>query len=166
ELITTGGNHRVACHHWQETTAWAHRSAHQQSESVALAEAPVAADAPITLKVEDLHKIFKIRRNRGFGSGRLSAVTGVSFELKQGETLGLVGESGCGKSTLGRVILRLHEATRGAVILKGRNITGMKPRALRSLRRHMQVVFQDPYASLDPRLTVGEAIAEPLRING
>jgi peptide/nickel transport system ATP-binding protein len=166
ELITTGGNHRVACHHWQETAAWALRAGHQQSESVALAEAPVAVDAPITLKVEDLHKTFKIRRNRGFGSDRLSAVGGVSFELKQGETLGLVGESGCGKSTLGRVILRLHEATRGAIILNGRDITGMKPRALRPLRRHMQVVFQDPYASLDPRLTAGEAIAEPLRING
>jgi len=166
ELITTGGNHRVACHLWQETTAWARRAADKQGESVAPAEAPVTVDAPITLKVEDLHKTFKIRRNRGFGSDRLSAVGGVSFELKQGETLGLVGESGCGKSTLGRVILGLHEATRGAVILKGRDITGMKPRALRLLRRHMQVVFQDPYASLDPRLTAGEAIAEPLRING
>ncbi|MGB8533056.1 MAG: dipeptide/oligopeptide/nickel ABC transporter ATP-binding protein, partial [Pseudolabrys sp.] len=127
--------------------------------------AHVAKDAPFTLKVDNLHKTFKIRRSRGFGSDRLSAVGGVSFELKQGQTLGLVGESGCGKSTLGRVILGLHDATYGSVILKGRNISGMKPRTLRLLRRHMQVVFQDPYASLDPRLTAGEIIAEPLRIN-
>ena len=166
ELIATGDNHRVACHFWQETAAWAQREAEgNRGEIVAPVRVRIATDVPVTLKVHDLHKTFKIRRSHGFGSDRLSAVGGVSFELKQGETLGLVGESGCGKSTLGRVILGLHDATHGSVVLKGRKISGMKARALRAFRRHMQVVFQDPYASLDPRMTAGEIIAEPLRIN-
>ena len=122
--------------------------------------------AGVTLKVENLHKVFKVRRSRGFGSDPLRAVNSISFELKQGETLGLVGEFGCGKSTLGRVVLGLHEATEGSVLLKGRKVSGLKPRALRPFRRQMQVVFQDPYASLDPRMTVREIIGEPLRING
>jgi peptide/nickel transport system ATP-binding protein len=125
-----------------------------------------ASDAPVTLRVEALHKEFRVGRARGFGTDRLAAVAGISFELRQGETLGLVGESGCGKSTLGRVILGLHEATRGAVVLKGRTVSGLRPRLLRPLRRQMQVVVQDPYASLDPRMTVHDIVAEPLRING
>jgi peptide/nickel transport system ATP-binding protein len=166
ESIASGDHHRVACHFWQETAAWARRDAEgNRNETVAPIGAWLATKTPITLKVRDLQKTFKIRRSRGFGSDRLNAVSGVSFDLRQGETLGLVGESGCGKSTLGRVILGLHEATRGSVELKGREISGMKARALRAVRRHMQIVFQDPYASLDPRMTAGEIIAEPLRIN-
>jgi len=166
ESIAPGDHHRVACHFWQETAAWARRDVGgNRNEIVAPVGAWLATKTPITLKVRDLQKTFKIRRSRGFGSDRLSAVGGVSFDLRQGETLGLVGESGCGKSTLGRVILGLHEATRGSVELKGREISGMKARALRAVRRHMQIVFQDPYASLDPRMTAGEIIAEPLRIN-
>jgi peptide/nickel transport system ATP-binding protein len=117
------------------------------------------------LRVQKLGKDFKIRRHKGWGHDHLSAVRDVSFTLMRGRTLGLVGESGCGKSTLGRLVLRLIEPTSGAVLLKNDNLTAMKRVALRLTRRRLQVVFQDPYASLDPRMTVHEVIAEPLRIN-
>lgn len=118
------------------------------------------------LKVEDLHKHFRVSKVKGWGSSELRAVDGVSFTLNQGETLGLVGESGCGKSTLGRTILGLHDATAGRVLLNGENLLTTRIGRKRHHRRDMQVVFQDPYASLDPRMSVFEIIAEPLRING
>lgn len=95
----------------------------------------------------------------------VKAVDGLDFTIYKGETLGLVGESGCGKSTTGRTILQLLQPTEGEVIYEGKNLVGMKPRELRKLRKNMQMVFQDPYASLDPRLTVGEIIAEPMEIH-
>jgi oligopeptide transport system ATP-binding protein len=96
----------------------------------------------------------------------VKAVDGVSFDVKRGETLGLVGESGCGKSTTVRAMLRLIDATSGSVKLEGREVLGLKGDALRKRRRDMQMVFQDPYASLNPRMTVFDILAEPLRVHG
>jgi oligopeptide/dipeptide ABC transporter ATP-binding protein len=114
------------------------------------------------LAVEELVKIYPARS----GKGEVRAVDGVSFTLSPGETLGIVGESGCGKSTLARLILRLIEPTSGSVRFEGEDLSSYGGAALRSLRRDMQIVFQDPYASLDPRMTIGSIIAEPLDIHG
>lgn len=111
------------------------------------------------LEVSHLKKYFKTPR------GMLHAVDDVSFVVKHGETLGVVGESGCGKSTLGRVIIRLIDATDGSVVFDGEDITNSNVRQTHMLRRKMQIIFQDPYSSLNPRLTVGESISEPLVIH-
>jgi oligopeptide transport system ATP-binding protein len=97
---------------------------------------------------------------------KVLAVDGVTFAIKQGETLGLVGESGCGKSTLGRTILQLHRPTAGQIRFKGQDLLRLERETLRTLRRHMQIIFQDPLSSLNPRMTVGNAIGEPIREHG
>ncbi len=117
----------------------------------------------VLLRVEGLKKHFPIKRGifqRQVGA--VKAVDGVSFNVRRGETLGLVGESGCGKSTTGRVILHLYDATAGSVQFEGQEITTLKGEHLRQMRRKMQMIFQDPYASLNPRMTVGDIIGEPL----
>jgi oligopeptide transport system ATP-binding protein len=98
--------------------------------------------------------------------GTVKAVDGVSLAIRPGETLGLVGESGCGKTTVGRAILGLAPATGGEVLVQGRNVAALSAEELRALRRRVQLIFQDPYASLNPRMSVGEAIAEPVRLHG
>jgi oligopeptide/dipeptide ABC transporter ATP-binding protein len=119
------------------------------------------------LQVRDLVKHFPVRRGIfGRTVGQVRAVDGVSFDVRQGEVLGLVGESGCGKTTTGRCILRLVEPTSGTVRYDGRDITRLPRRELRALRRQMQVIFQDPFSSLNPRLTVGSMLAEALAIHG
>ncbi|MBK5289012.1 MAG: dipeptide ABC transporter ATP-binding protein [Acidimicrobiia bacterium] len=124
------------------------------------------ADGPI-LVVQDLVKNFPIRA--GFFRrvvGTVQAVSGVSFSVNRGETLGIVGESGCGKSTTGRAVLRLLDADGGRVLVDGVDIQSLSTSALRTLRSKLQIVFQDPYVSLNPRMTVQSIIAEPMRIHG
>ncbi|HEX4979579.1 MAG TPA: oligopeptide/dipeptide ABC transporter ATP-binding protein [Acidimicrobiales bacterium] len=132
-------------------------------------EGGARGDAPEPLlQVSDLVKHFPVV---GGGVvrrvvGQVQAVSGVTFDVAPGETLGVVGESGCGKSTLGRTILQLTPATSGSVRFEGRELVGLGKRSMRRVRRDLQIVFQDPYASLDPRMPVSAIIAEPLRIHG
>lgn len=127
-----------------------------------------STDAPVLLEVNNLVKHFPITKGIVFSRqvGAVKAVDDVSFKIHKGETLGLVGESGCGKSTTGRVILRLLEATAGEVLFEGRDVLKLDRRELRELRKKMQIIFQDPYASLNPRMTVGDIVGEPLLIHG
>jgi len=120
------------------------------------------------LQVKNLSKYFAVTRSIFMSRkiGDIKAVDHISFDIYPGETLGLVGESGCGKTTTGRVILRLIEPTSGQIIYNQRDITRLDHRAMTLLRREMQIIFQDPYASLNPRLTIGEAIGEPLLAHG
>src|SRR6266487_2475255 len=119
------------------------------------------------LEIRNLKKYFPIRKGLLQREvARVHAVDDVTFAVREGETLGLVGESGCGKSTLGRTIVRLLEPTEGNVIFEGRDISKLRTRSLRPLRRDMQMIFQDPYASLNPRKRVGSIIGTPLKIHG
>lgn len=124
-------------------------------------------DAQPLLRVRDLKTYFPIRKGLFSRTvGHVKAVDGVSFDLHAGRTLGLVGESGCGKTTVGRTILRLIPAMSGEVLFKGKDFYQYHGRELRRLRRHMQIVFQDPVSSLNPRMTVGRIIGEPLEVHG
>jgi len=119
------------------------------------------------VEVQDLYMYFPV--TAGILQKKVAdvkAVDGISFFIKKGETLGLVGESGCGKTTTGRCILQLYEGMRGKIIFDGTDLTQLKREQMRRMRRHMQLIFQDPFASLDPRMTAGEIIGEPLKVHG
>src|SRR6185437_7566162 len=174
ERCRTWSTHRPAAHSpLAVTTEW--RSATRACRSRARQRLAIARPAfctdttmsePPLLEVRDLSRHFNAGGSLlpGHRPRRIQAVDGVSFDLAEGETLGLVGESGCGKSTLGRLILRLIEPTAGAVLFEGRDVTQLSGQALRETRRRIQMVFQDPYSSLDPRMRIGTVIREPLDI--
>ena len=125
-----------------------------------------ATPAPQVLEIDDLKKHFPIRKGLlQRAAGTVFAVDGVSFSIGQGETLGLVGESGCGKSTVGRTILRLIEPTGGSIKIDGTDVTHLSKSELRPYRRQMQIIFQDPFSSLDPRMSAGDIVAEPMRVH-
>ena len=109
------------------------------------------------LEVKDLKKYFKTK------SGTLHAVDGLNFKIERGRTLGMVGESGCGKSTCGRTILRLHEPTSGEILFEGKDLLKLNKAQMRDMRKEMQLIFQDPFASLNPRRTVSEIIADRIK---
>ena len=122
-------------------------------------------NSEVILKVTDLKTHFDVTKGMFSKKQIVKAVDGVSFEIHKGETFGLVGESGCGKSTLGRTIVKLYEPTAGTIEYKGQDITKLKGKELKEFRKSVQMIFQDPYASLNPRMTVGENIREPMDIN-
>ena len=126
------------------------------------------AKGDVLLRVRDLQMHFPITKGIVFQRqvGAVKAVDGLNFDLFKGETLGLVGESGCGKSTTGRAILQLHRPTAGEVLFEGKDLTQLRGEELRKTRRRMQMIFQDPYASLNPRMTVGSIVGEPLEVHG
>ena len=136
-------------------------AAHSRTDAVP------AQSGEVILEVRNLVKYFQV--GGGFLGGHSAvakAVDGVSLSIRRGETLGLVGESGCGKTTTGRCILMLERPTSGQVIFEGRDLTTLAPAELRAVRRKIQVIFQDPYSSLNPRMTVGQMIAEPIAVHG
>ena len=131
-----------------------------ETESVETVGMPAATNSAPLVVVEDLCKVFPVADR-----AKIHAVEHVSLEVGRGETVAVVGESGCGKSTLAHLIIRLLDATSGRIELDGTDITKLSPRAMRAHRQKMQIIFQDPFASLDPRRTVGAAVAEPLKVH-
>ena len=163
-FIEVSAGHHSACHRAEEVA-----SGRLTAPVVVAAPARVIADqSKPLLEVENLRKYFEVRVSGkgvfGGSNATVKAVDDVSFTIAAGETLGLVGESGCGKTTIGRVILRLDDATAGTIRFAGTDITHRTSAEMREIRRKIQVIFQDPYSSLNPRMTVGKIIGEPLRV--
>ncbi len=138
------------------------------SPAIAMSDAvPVPAASPQVLDVVDLKKHFPVKKGLLRRTvGQVYAVDGVSFSIGEGETLGLVGESGCGKSTVARTVLRLIEPTAGSILLDGNDVTRLGKSAMRPYRRQMQMIFQDPFSSLNPRMSAGDIVGEPLSVHG
>ncbi len=130
--------------------------------------APPGPDSEVLVSVRDLRKYFPVLE--GFlvkrAVAQVKAIDGVSFDIRKGETLGLVGESGCGKTTTGRCLLRLEEPTGGSILYQGEDLAAMSGEELKALRRKIQVIFQDPYSSLNPRMKIGQILGEPMRVHG
>jgi peptide/nickel transport system ATP-binding protein len=165
-LRASDADRSVACHFSDVTPSWL--SEQRALNAISAVQAPedeAGTEIKSALKVTKLNKVFDVR-GKTFRRHKLHALRDISFDLKSGKTLGIVGESGCGKSTLARVLLRLAEASGGEVYLNGEPFFTLRGQALRNKRKELQVVFQDPYSSLDPRMTIHEVIAEPLRISG
>src|SRR3954449_1242240 len=136
------------------------------AEMTATPSANGHANGDDLLRVENLVKYYPVRGGLLYRTvAEVKAVDDVSFAVKPGETFGLVGESGCGKTTVGQTIIRLHDPTDGQIVFEGQDIAKLGPRQMRPIRRDIQMIFQDPSASLDPRMTVGSVIEEPLNIN-
>ncbi|CAM5341616.1 putative ABC transporter ATP-binding protein [Streptomyces purpurascens] len=179
ELTEVGGGHWAACHMTQERREriWTEEiAAEAVSDEKPVSEPDTsgatltkdsAADGEILLKVTGLQKHFPIRKGLlQRQTGAVRAVDGIDFEVRRGETLGVVGESGCGKSTMGRLITRLLEPTGGTVEFEGKDITHLGTSDLRPMRRDVQMIFQDPYSSLNPRHTIGTIVGAPFRLQG
>jgi peptide/nickel transport system ATP-binding protein len=165
-LREAGSGHLAACHRADEIAAGAIASEVPAAPAATVGHSAGGRAVPL-LEVSDLAKRFDVKIKGGlFGGGNatVKAVDGVSFTIGAGETLGLVGESGCGKTTVGRVILQLEQASGGTIHFGGADVTGLEGPSLRALRRKIQVIFQDPYSSLNPRMTVGDIIGEPLNV--
>ena len=179
--MTVGPAHLAACHFAGSAPAWPAAtgpapgppSASPPAGPRPAAAGPVSSgagpadetDSDVVVRVTDLHKHFRVRGTRFRSVTTVQAVAGVDLELRAGRCLALVGESGCGKSTLARLLLRLEEPTSGSITLNGRELTGLADEEMRAIRRQIQMVFQDPYSSLNPRLSIGEIVGEPLIVH-
>jgi peptide/nickel transport system ATP-binding protein len=179
-LLPVAPGHRAACHFADQAApapgepradlirrAWqpdGGQTANGHGVLLAVSEPPAGPD-DVVLAVRDLRKEFRVRGAGLRGHATVHAVSGISLDLRSGRCLGLVGESGCGKSTVARLLMRLEQPTSGSIRLNGTELTGLNDAALRPLRRDLQMVFQDPYASLNPRLSVGEIVGEPLIVH-
>jgi oligopeptide/dipeptide ABC transporter ATP-binding protein len=161
--VSVGQAHLAACHFAGSQVLWPAATGPAATEPAAGSAAE--ADSDVVVRVTNLHKHFRVRGSRFRSVTTVQAVAGVDLELRAGRCLALVGESGCGKSTVARLLLRLDEPTSGSITLNGRELTGLPDDQMRAVRRQIQMVFQDPYSSLNPRLSVGEIVGEPLLVH-
>jgi peptide/nickel transport system ATP-binding protein len=168
ELVELSSAHHARCWVAQEGQGFASlRSTAVVATQTASPVSRARQDAPVLLQVRGLMKHFEVRNDDLLGKRRtFRAVDGVSFDIRRGELVGLVGESGCGKSTVARLLTRLHTPTSGSIRYEGNEIAQLHPAELRPMRRRLQMIFQDPYASLNPRMTVGQILQEPLLVHG